>query len=507
MSQPPDLAARSISAVYWGASGALLRIALQFGTQVTLARILGPEQYGLFAIGVIVVSFSNFFSDIGIAYGLIQKKQIRTEDVRFVGTWQLILGLLVTSVIAVGSETIGAFFGDIGAAQVVKALAVVCLLNALAAPSLNLLKRELDFRSIQLAQILSYVAGYLIVGVPMALAGFQVWALVCAWIVQAVFTLLLLYVRVRHAVRPLLWYEDARSVSRYGLTVLVTNISNWLVNNIDRIVVGRVFSSRDIGLYATSYNVLYNSTASLLGVVQPVFFSASSRVDGDLDRVARGYRSLIGAIVLFVAPGFVGISVVAETFVLALYGPAWNSAAELLRPLAVAMPLFLVWGLTTPLLWVAGNISREFKSQLPVAVLWLGVCWAASHLSLPALSWAVAALFAVRCLAILIPAISYLRLRTIDLWRAVRGGIVLSAGCGVVLWFADHGARQVTSHPALWLIGDVLCGFSFVVVALRMFPGLVAPDVVGLLSRLAPRAPRLIARWIRSLQGAETQSV
>lgn len=504
MSQPPNLAARSISAVYWGASGAVVRIALQFGTQVTLARILGPEQYGLFAIGVIVVSFSNFFSDIGIAYGLIQKKQIRGEDVRFVGTWQLILGVLVTSVIAAASDGIGAFFGEPKAAQIVRALAVVCLLNALAAPSLNLLRRELDYRSIQLAQILSYVAGYVVVGVPMALSGFQVWALVSAWLVQAVSNLLLLYVRVRHSVRPLFWYAEAGSVSQYGLTVLATNITNWLVSNIDRIVVGRAFASRDIGLYATSYNVLYNPTASLLGVVQPVFFSASSRVDGDLGPVARSYRSLLGAIALFVAPAFIGVSVVAETFVLALYGPAWNSAAEILRPLAVAMPLFLVWGLTTPLLWVAGHISREFKSQLPVAVLWFGVCWLAAGVSLVAVGWAVAALFAVRCLAILIPALGYLQLRTTDLWRAVRGGSALSAACGIVLWFIDHALRQLTSHSALWLVGDMLGGLAFVVVALSTLPGLVAPEVAGLLSRIAPRMPRLIAKWIRSLPRAET---
>lgn len=503
MSQPPDLAARSISAVYWGTSGAIVRVALQFATQVTLARILGPDQYGLFAIGVIVVSFSNFFSDIGIAYGLIQKKQVRGEDVRFVSTWQLMLGVLVTSVIAAGGEVIGGFFGEPKAAQIVKALAIVCLLNALAAPSLNLLKRELDYRSIQLAQILSYVVGYVVVGVPMALAGFQVWALVSAWLVQAFSNLLILYVRVRHPVRPLFWYAEAGSVSQYGLTVLATNITNWLVNNIDRIVVGRAFTSRDIGLYATSYNVLYNPTASLLGVVQPVFFSASSRVDGDLDRVARSYRALVGAITLFVAPAFIGVSVVAETFVLALYGPAWNSAAEILRPLAAAMPLFLVWGLTTPLLWVAGHISREFKSQLPVAALWFGVCWLAAGVSLIAVGWAVAALFAVRCLVILIPALGYLQLRTIDLWRAVRGGLLLSVACGIVLWFVDYALRQLSAHPALWLVGDVLGGLSFIVAALSTLPGLVAPEVAELLSRIAPGAPRLIAKWIRSFPPTE----
>ncbi|MFX6409630.1 oligosaccharide flippase family protein, partial [Acinetobacter baumannii] len=78
--------------MFWGGGGTLLRIVMQFGAQVVLARILGPEQYGLFAIGAIVVGFSSFFSDIGLAYGLIQKKEIAAKDIRFVFTWQIILG-------------------------------------------------------------------------------------------------------------------------------------------------------------------------------------------------------------------------------------------------------------------------------------------------------------------------------------------------------------------------------------------------------------------------------
>ncbi|MFY8016898.1 MAG: oligosaccharide flippase family protein, partial [Inhella sp.] len=164
-----------------------------------MARLLGPVEYGVFAIGAIVIGFSAFFSDVGLAYGLIQKREVTERDVRFVVTWQIILGAVVTALIALAASPIATFFGEPRAASVVLALSALCLINALTAPALNLLKRDLDFKSIQIDFLVSYIVGYLLVGLPLALFGFHVWALVWAWLIQAAVNGLLLYRRTQHA--------------------------------------------------------------------------------------------------------------------------------------------------------------------------------------------------------------------------------------------------------------------------------------------------------------------
>src|SRR2546427_13283208 len=88
MSEAADLSHRSISAALWVASGSAVLLTLQFGIQVILARLLGPEQYCLFAMAAVVILLSSFFT-ISLAYGLIQKRTVTDEDVRFVNFWQL----------------------------------------------------------------------------------------------------------------------------------------------------------------------------------------------------------------------------------------------------------------------------------------------------------------------------------------------------------------------------------------------------------------------------------
>lgn len=463
---------------------------LQIASQVALARILGPEQYGLFAIGAIVVSFSGFFSDFGIAYGLIQKSEVSNDDLRFVATWQLLTGTLVTLLIVFASGAIALFLGDARAEPVIAALAVVCLLNALAAPSLNLLKRNLDFRWIQLTQITAYVIGFIFIGIPMALMGMAAWALVAAWLAQASIMLLMMYAHSRHAVRPLLWFSGAAGMLRYGGTVLITNLVNWVIGNIDKVVIARSFTSREVGLYSTSYNMMYNPTSSLLGVIQPVFFSASSRIADDRGRIGNAYVALIGCLALFILPVFAGLAVVAHTFVLALYGPAWRDAGAVMMPIALAMPFFLAWGLTTPLVWAGGAPGSEWRVQLPLAVIWLlATMWAAQY-SAAAVGWSVAFLALLRFLLMLRVALKLLQLEAGSIWRAARGGLFLATICAMALAGVD---ALLTSHTGLnaafRLSIEALTGAIVMAGLLFLVPGLLVSEAVAIVEKVMTRLP------------------
>lgn len=468
----------------------MLRLLLQMGAQVLLARILGPEQYGIFAIGATVISFSAFLSDVGLAYGLIQKPEVSTRDVRFVFTLQVLLGTLVTALVWLGAEPIATFFGEPRAVKVVEVLAVLCLLNALAAPSLNLLKRRLDFKQIQIAQLSSYVVGYIAVGIPMAMAGSQVWALVAAWIVQASLNLVLLYRATGHNLKPLFWYEHARAQSSYGGAVLATNLVNWIINNIDRVIIGRIFGSREIGLYATSYNLFYNPTAAALGVVQPVFFSASARVADDGQRIVRGYRSLLGVVSAVVLPVFVVVALTSAPLIALLYGPKWHAAAALCQPIALAMPFFMLWGLTTPLLWTAGKPAREFQIQLPLAVVWCLACLLAAQVSVQAVAWCVLGLSAMRCMLVMVAAMRLREIDAADIWHSVRGGMLLTAIVASAVALADQPLRD--SSAGFRLAAAALAASGAWLLTVRLVPAVLSPELSQLIGKLADRLP---ARW------------
>lgn len=502
----PGLAARSISAVFWGAGGTVVRMLLQIGSQVVLARLLGPTEYGVFAIGTLVITFSLFFADVGLAYGLIQKPSVTERDIRFVFTWQILLGGSVAAMVAAAAGPIASFFGEPRAVDVVRALSLLCLINALAAPATNLLKRDLNYRSLQLGQIVSYFVGFVLVGIPLALSGHAVWSLVAAWGVQAMLAGVIAYAQVRHPLRLLFWYEDARGQGAYGGVVFATNLLNWFIANIDRTIVGRVLPSRDMGLYSQTYNLLYSPSASLLGVVQPVFFSAASRAAERDGQAAsrRAFLALLGGVALFVTPVFVATAVLAEPFVLTLYGEKWRDAAAVCAPLALAMPLFLMFGLCTPVLWTAGRPSDELRSQWPMALGWAAGClWAAQH-GVAAVAWAALGFFALRLALVLRITASRTSLRLVELWRALRGGLALSLGCAAVLAGVDRLLQGLT--PPERLGAGAAVGVPLALSLLYFCPPLVSADLRMLFGRVLNRLPGGAAAFLAFLGPRESET-
>jgi O-antigen/teichoic acid export membrane protein len=489
MDKKANLSSRGISAVFWGSFGSALRAALQIVTQIILARLLGPSEYGIFAIASIVLSFSKFFSDIGISYGLIQKKTVSAEDIKFVFTWQVILGAVVATAVYFLATPLSMFFKEPRVVPVIQVASVICFINAISSPSANLLKRELDFRSLQTANVVSYIIGYLFIGIPMALLGMQVWALIAAFISSETACLILMYRKSRHPIGFVFWLRGDSHLLVYGSRVFITNVLNWIISNVDRVIIGRAFQSVEIGLYSLAYNLVSNPALTIIGVIQGALFSASARVQDDFDRLRKGLLTMMGAVTLVLFPVFTGIAIAADTIVQSLYGNAWLSAAELLQPIALAMPLYLLLGMATPLLWVSGQTQKEFVIQLPVAIIFVLAAVAASMVSLQAVAWVVFGMYLIRSATIVAATCRALDIGFRRVFRAMRGGLITTFNTTVLIGVTDLAARQLVDAPFLWLAADIAAGAAGMFLSLWIFPRLVHHYVAQLFEKVALRLP------------------
>ncbi len=482
----------------WGAGGSFFRIALQFATQIVLIRLLGPEDYGIFAVGVIVVGFSGFFADFGIAYGLIQKPDVSLDDQRFIFTLQALIGLLVALALVSLAYPIAVFFGELRSVAVIRWLGVACFFNALAATSLNLLRRRLEYRRIQVAQIVSYFIGYVVIGVSLAWHGAGVWSLVAAWVVQSGVAAALTYYFAPHPVRPLWRHIESRGITSYGFAVLGTNLCNWAINNLDRVIVGRHFPAREMGLYVQPYNMLFNPATTLLGIVQPVFLSAASRMADNMSRVVSRYLGFIELTALLMLPLFAAMAVAADTVVLAIFGAKWIASAPVFRALALVMPLFVLWGLTTPLLWLGGDRFREFKAQWPLLLLWIVVAWLAAKVSIVAVAWSTVGLFAMRFVVTARAATQLVPLRSRDLLLALRGGILVAIGVSAAVGLLDLAMVRSQLAPLVRLLVCLSVAVIGAIVSGLVCPRLVLPEAAELLADITRGASPRFSAYLRA---------
>ena len=497
-----DLRHRSISAVLWGALGAFLRAFLQVFAQIILARLLGPEQFGVFALALVVVFFSSFFADVGLAYGLIQRKVVRDEDIRFVFTWQAILGTVTTLIVFVSAPYVAEFYGDARLVEVVRWLSISCLIGAVGSTAVTLLRKDLNFRAINLATVISYAIGFLLVGVPMAVMGFGVESLVAAFLVQMSVQTGYQMMARPHPKRPLLWQPASRELLGFGGTVLVTNLVNWVMNSIDRVVVGRMMTITAAGLYSTVSNFISGPTITVLAMLQSVLYSASARVQDNAESLRTGLRTMFGIVGVAFVPVFFTIAVVAATFMRAVYGERWVGGEVVLTPLALAMPAVLMMGLSTPILWTSGNVKQEFKLQIPIAILWTVVLVAVSRSeSLAVLSWSILVLYYVRAAVIVGATIRAVQLPFTEVLRLLGPGLLVAAGVMAAASGVDRGMAALLPDAVARLLVIIVASALALVVMLRLVRGLLPGEVIDMVLRLSDRLPGMARGAVRRLFG------
>ena len=392
---------RVLNAAAWGYAGTTLKLVMQLGVQIVLARLLGPTEYGLFAIGVMAVSFALFFGDVASS-ALIPRQNLETEEIRFAFTWQMIVGISVTVIIALLAGAIAKFVNEPRAEYVIRALSLICLFNAVGGVSLALLRRNIDFKTIQIAQVIGYFVGYVLLAIPYAIfVGASVTALVIAWLGQVLVTSAIYIFKASHSFRPILRCNNGRELLTFGFHSFVSNLGTWSIMNIDKVVIARTFPVIQVGLYSTAYNLLSTPLTLIYSTLQQLTFSTSSQLSNN--RAGQVLSALISLVVVFAGLGYVFSLVMAKPIVLLLYGEKWIAAVPFIKAFSVTMFFYAIAGVITPLLWAHGAVRKDAIIQVFMAVL-IGigalVLW---HWSAIAVAWWVAIVFALRT-AILITA-------------------------------------------------------------------------------------------------------
>lgn len=489
-----SLSQPGVAAVRWSVVASAARFVLQLGAQVLLARMLGPEVFGLFAIGLVLLTFANFVSGFGFSWSLLQRQDLREADIRFAWTWQLLAGLLAAGAMFLLAPWLAGLFKTPSAEPVIRWLSLACLCQAAAAPATYLLQRDLNFRAVGLIQVGSYAAGYLLVGLPLAWLGAGVNALVAAWLVQAGVALGASYALRPHALRPLFWYDSAAHVMRTGRAVFFTNLVNWALSSLDRLLIARLLSTASLGLYNVAYNLATVPNTLLLGALQPAFMAAGARLQDERARLAAAYRQMLATLLVLAVPAFAGLAMLAPDLVHLLYGAAWHGAGGVLRVLFAFMPAFVVWGISTPVLWNTGRPQHEFALQLPLIPLGALAFWLAAPHGILAAALTAGGLLLVRAGVLVGAAVRALDMRWTSLWPpTLRSGLITAATCLAV------GCGQALSAPWERPLLSVLAGAglplsaAFLLLWLRpgWWPRLLGEECWAMVLRFAPGLQRL----------------
>ena len=202
---------------------------IQFVRTVVVARILFPDDLGLFAMASLALGITNVFFTTGFASALIYEKDAE-KYLDSAWTVNVIRGILLSILLFfVVAPLAGIFFKNPAAVPFARALAVVCFIGGFENVALVFFQKELQFIRLFLFDVASVVVQVIVTIVSVVLLR-SAWALVFGVIAAHLTNLIVSY--MVHPFRPRFTLDmaGARRLFKFGKWVSVTALLGFFIN-------------------------------------------------------------------------------------------------------------------------------------------------------------------------------------------------------------------------------------------------------------------------------------
>lgn len=475
------LFAKAMWAFKWNALGVVVRIAMQFVVMIVLARLLGPADFGFFGGSLLVFGLALLVADLGLATALVQRAELDRETRR--AAWGRLFATHVAVAAAVwfAAPWLGGLLGESGVAEGIRGTVPALLITAFMVMPAVELRRRLDFRRLQFSQMCGYFAGYVLTAIPLSVYGWGGWSLIAALVVQQAVMAAMCMAAAPQPLYPR-WAPISGAANGFGLRVTGSNLSNWVAENLDNLLVARFKGLADLGTYSVAYNLARTPVNHMVAMLQQVVFAAGSRAQDDHASLQKAYLALVKAIALVSFPVFFAAAMVADSVIDGLYGAPWQHAGPVFAAVCVAMPFHALMAVAGPLLAARGRPGDEFKVQFAMALLLAAVLWALKDGELVHLAWGVCGVYVARAVFMSAALIRELGLTHLRVLRALRSPLLLTA-----LVLAALGAFSVLDLDAMpigRLLGMiVVAGATVLLAALGCMRALLGEELAFLCVR------------------------
>jgi PST family polysaccharide transporter len=446
-------------ALRWNFLGNLARSLSQFLIGVILARLLGPEPFGIVALAWMVVGLGRLVADLGFGAALVQRATLSEADLRYVFTVQMGLALLLTATGWLSADAIAAYFHKPQAAPVLRAMLLLFVIECPGQTAAAMLRRELNFKRVQQVAIASYLIGYPLVGLPCAFLGYGAWSLVAAQLTQSLLQTCLMLRGTPVPMKPC-WHADTQGIAGFGMKVTAANLSSWAISNLDTTFVGRAFGVAELGLYSRAWSLLNMPMSMITACFQGVLFAACSREQDDTGRLKTIFLETSTAVAMVSVPLFATAAAVPATLILGVYGSKWQAAIPLVPPFALALLVHVVLAVQGPVLMAANRVGAELRNQVCTVLIFLPLLWVAARHALVWTAWAVCATYVLRWVLLTVATLRLTGARVHEYARCLCYPILFGSTVAVVAYTVDACLASIPALPRLLAVTAAAAGLS-----------------------------------------------
>ena len=361
---------------------------IAFLTTVFLARLIAPEDFGVFAAVLTIILYFEVILDLGIGAAVVyEQEEGITERTETAFTTNLLFAAFLSLSVFLSAPLIADFLDIADDALVVRMMALYLLIRGFGQINTALLRRDLNFKPLAIVEL----SGVLVRGVlslGLAVAGYGVWAIVWGFLAGELASTVASWLAVKVRPRLRIVGHAARSMLKFGASVTLLAFLNELALNADYLVVARQLGATALGIYAMAYRLPELLVKSPMWLFSRVAFPVYSKSRTQGLYVMRG--TMLRALRLATLYGFavgVGLALVARDSVDVLFGANWAAAATPMAILALSSGIGAIGFASGDIFPAVGRPGMLVRINAPLTIVRVVGFVIAAPYGLSAIAW------------------------------------------------------------------------------------------------------------------------
>ena len=370
---------KTIFGIMWNGLGNAGSSLISFISNIVLARILLPGDFGCIAMLYVFMALSNTFINGGFGAALIQKKNPTREDYNTVFYWNIAIAFLLYFVLFFSSPAISRFYNVPLLTSVLRVHAIALITSSFGIIQRTQLSKNLKFKDISKAMLISISCGT-IVAISMALCGFGVWSLVASNLVHSVIGVILLWKLSTWRPEWCFSFSSFKELFSFGGLLALVGVINTLYGNIQAMIIGKKFSATDVGYFNQAKRLEFVPSDTVTMVVDQVTFPVFSKIRDDASRFVSGIRTNVKAVSFFNIALYVLLIIIAYPLIHFIYGEKWDAAVPYFQILCLAGMVYSLDQINLNVIKSLGKGNLYFLSQIitrivGISTMFIGMSW------------------------------------------------------------------------------------------------------------------------------------
>lgn len=352
----------AITGVKWTTAGTIGRSLFQLLQVSILTRFLPKEAFGLVAMALFVVQFSNIFVDMGMTSAILHRQNATKNEYSSIYWLNIFISLFLYGILFFGAPVVARFYDEPELRMLVPILGTNLLLMATGRQHRTIMQKQFQFKAIAITELSSFFLG-LIAAIILAINNFGVYSLVYSTLLAAFISnssFLIQNLRL-NPIRLHFRLNETKPFLKIGGFTMGSTLLDFFSREIDVLIIGKMLGAESLGVYSLAKQIV----RKLYSIVNPIIITVLnpilSSIQKEKEKVKQYYLKVIHLLASINIPIYLLIIVLSKEILTIFYGQDYASGFLVLSFLAVSYGINTIGNPVGSLQIATGRTDIGFK--------------------------------------------------------------------------------------------------------------------------------------------------